>query len=128
MDTHGNRTRDESRVRDEYGSHNNKGWRIQLDWWLGDFLFEREQLYISREARDLVELRQNILEQVTMYYFDRKAARIDMIMNPPADPYSKLESLLRLQQLDASIDALTGSYFTRTIKERRRLYPEVPVY
>ncbi len=128
MDTHGNRNRDESRVRDEYGSHNNKGWRIQLDWWLGDFLFEREQLYISREARDLVELRQNILEQVTMYYFDRKAARIDMIMNPPADPYSKLESLLRLQQLDASIDALTGSYFTRTIKERRRLYPEVPVY
>jgi len=127
-DYYGTYDRDEYRDKDGYGQRNSKSWRIQLDWYLGDFLFERQQLYISREARDLVELRQDILEQVTMYYFDRKAARIDLIMNPPADPYSKLESLLNLQQLDASLDALTGGYFTRTIKDRRKEHPEVPVY
>ena len=95
-------------------------WGIGLSWELGDFLFNNEQLRISREARDLVELRQDVLEQVTLYFFDRRTARIDMILNPPADAYSRVEMLLQIQQLDASLDAMTGGYFTNTIREREK--------
>ncbi|MCX6350214.1 MAG: hypothetical protein NTV79_12075, partial [Candidatus Aureabacteria bacterium] len=99
-------------------------WDLKLDWDLSDFLYSKEQVNISREARDLVELRQDVLEQVTVQYFDRRSARIDMILNPPADPYSKVEMLLRIQQLDASLDALTGGFFTRTIQTRQKELPE----
>jgi len=111
---------------EEYGSScgyrdsDDDWWGVSLDWELGDFLFNNEQLRISREARDLVELRQDVLEQVTLYFFDRRTARIDMILNPPADAYSRVEMLLQIQQLDASLDAMTGGYFTNTIKEREK--------
>ncbi len=95
-------------------------WAISLSWDLGDFLYSRDQYQISVEARRLVELRQDVVEQATLYYFDRRTARIDMILNPPADSFSRVEMLLQIQQLDASLDALTGGYFTQTIKERER--------
>lgn len=91
---------------------------ISLRWHLGDFLYSRDQYNISVEARRLVELRQDVVEQVTLYYFDRRTARIDMILNPPADPFSRVEMLLQIQQLDASLDAMTGGYFSQTIRER----------
>lgn len=105
---------------DGYVNYDDDWWGIGLEWELGDFLFNNEQLRISREARDLVELRQDVLEQVTLYFFDRRTARIDMILNPPADAYSRVEMLLQIQQLDASLDAMTGGYFTNTIKEREK--------
>ncbi|MDP8215346.1 MAG: hypothetical protein P9M10_09165, partial [Candidatus Euphemobacter frigidus] len=103
-----------------YRNTSEKGWGIGLEWDLAEFLYNKEQIRISKEARDLVELRQDVLEQVTLYFFDRRTSRIDMILNPPADAYSRVEMLLQIQQLDASLDAMTGGYFTRTIKEREK--------
>ena len=97
-----------------------RDYGLRLIWELGDFLYNSEQRHISREARDLVELRQDVLEQVTLYYFDRRSARIDMILNPPSDPYSRVEMLLRIQQLNASLDTLTGGYFTEAIRAGER--------
>jgi len=113
----------EHRIQTQNDDQTMKTWDIRLDWDLRDFLYSKEQMYISREARDLSELRQDVLEQVTVQFFDRRSARIDMILNPPADPYSKVEMLLRIQQLDASLDALTGGFFSRTIKEREKELP-----
>jgi len=101
-----------------YRGRDQEDWAIRLSWDLGDFLYSRDQYSISVEARRLVELRQDVVEQATLYYFDRRTARIDMILNPPADPFSRVEMLLQIQQLDASLDAMTGGYFTQTIKER----------
>jgi photosystem II stability/assembly factor-like uncharacterized protein len=122
-DGEGEAERWENRVQTQNDDTSMKTWDIRLDWDLRDFLYSKEQMYISREARDLSELRQDVLEQVTVQFFDRRSARIDMILNPPADPYSKVEMLLRIQQLDASLDALTGGFFTRTITERQKDLP-----
>ncbi|MDP8237308.1 MAG: hypothetical protein P9M08_13075 [Candidatus Erginobacter occultus] len=105
---------------ERYQTGTAKYWGLSLRWDLGDFLYSTDQIRISTEARRLVELRQDVVEQVTLYYFDRRTARIDMILNPPADPFSRVEMLLQIQQLDASLDAMTGGYFTQTIKERER--------
>ncbi|MFH1037691.1 MAG: hypothetical protein V1789_03355 [PVC group bacterium] len=105
-----------------YRDATEKVWGLKFEWELGDFLYNTEQLRISREARDLVELRQDVLDQATLYFFDRRTARIDMILNPPADSYSRVEMLLQIQQLDASLDAMTGGYFTATIKEREKQF------
>ncbi len=103
--------------------------RLRLDWSLSELLWHRNQQYISTEVRrNLVPHRKSVLEEVTLYYFDRRSLRIDMILNPPADPFTRMEMLIRLQELDARIDAFTGGYFTRTIKERERKYPELQNY
>ena len=116
----GQRAATGNRYKESLNYVKSKSWRLEFSWYLGDFLYERQQIYISKEARDLVELRQDVLEQVTQYFFDRRSARIDLILNPPADSYSRVEALLMIQQLNASLDALTGGYFSRTIKEKSR--------
>ncbi len=120
QDNYGEDYGEDRRADTGYRDSTEQVWGLSFGWELGDFLYNTEQLRISKEARDLVELRQDVLEQVTLYYFDRRTARIDMIMNPPADAYSKVEMLLQIQQLDASLDAMTGGYFTTTIKEREK--------
>jgi len=117
---YGSTITDDNEVSSGYRDVDEDWWGIGMEWELGDFLYNSDQLTISREARDLVELRQDVLEQVTLYFFDRRTARIDMILNPPADAYSRVEMLLQIQQLDASLDAMTGGYFTNTIKDREK--------
>ena len=65
----------------------------------------------------MVQLRDDILNEVTRYYYERRRLQIDLAMNPPRDRSKELEKELRLQELTAYIDALTGGYFSSCIKE-----------
>lgn len=102
------------------GRSETKDWGIRLEWDLGDFLYNSEQRYISREARDLVELRQDVLEEVNTYFFDRRRAQIEMLFSPPADVRSKIDLQLRVAQITATIDALTGGYLSNALKEAKK--------
>ncbi len=102
------------------GRSETKDWGIRLEWDLGDYLYNSEQRYISREARDLVELRQDVLEEVNTYFFDRRRAQIEMLFSPPADVRSKIDLQLRVAQITATIDALTGGYLSNALKEAKK--------
>ncbi|MFH1037690.1 MAG: hypothetical protein V1789_03350 [PVC group bacterium] len=90
-------------------------WRIILAWDLRDFLYSNEQPKISKEARELVELRQDVLEEVNTYFFDRRRAQIEMLFSPPADVRSKIDLQLQIARVTASIDALTGGYLSNAL-------------
>ncbi len=101
------------------GGYENSGdrseWGLMLEWDLRDFLYSDEQPRISKEARDLVELRQDIMEEVNTYFFDRRRAQIDFLFSPPNDTASRIDSQLRLARLTANIDALTGGYLSKRL-------------
>lgn len=94
-------------------------WRIILEWDLRDFIFNNEQVKISKEARELVELRQDVLEEVNTYFFDRRRAQIEMLFSPPADVRSKIDLQLQIARVTASIDALTGGYLSNALEEAK---------
>ena len=102
------------------GHSEDKDWGIRLEWDLGDFLYNNEQRNISREARELVELRQDVLEEVNTYFFDRRRAQIEMLFSPPSDVRSKIDLQLRIAQITATIDALTGGYLSNALKENKK--------
>ena len=96
-----------------------KRWRVVLAWDLRDFLYNKEQTRISKEARDLVELRQDVLEEVNTYFFDRRRAQIEMLFSPPLDVRSKIDLQLQIARVTASIDALTGGYLSNALAEAK---------
>ena len=65
--------------------------------------------------RDLVELRNDVLEEVTQFYFQRRQLQIDMLLSPPEDLRERLRMELQLQEVTANVDYLTGGYLTQRL-------------
>jgi hypothetical protein len=89
--------------------------RIQGDWELNELIFNPELLRISNQASDMVELRQDLLTTVTAIYYERRRAQVQLVLDPPSDPAERLRRELELQELTASIDALTGGWFSQQL-------------
>jgi len=64
----------------------------------------------------MVELRDDILDDVTRTYFERRRLQVTLLANPPNDPQRLLEQELRVQELTALIDGLTGGFFSQHLK------------
>ena len=102
---------------DERQYNNNLGF--QFEWEFGDFLFNPDQVRISDEARDLVELRNDVLEEVTQFYFQRRQLQIDLLLSPAEELRERLRLELQLQEVTANIDYLTGGYLTQRLNDAK---------
>jgi hypothetical protein len=63
-----------------------------------------------------VQLRDDVLNEVTRLYFERRRLQVETLLSGPEDIADKIENELRLQELTASIDAITGSYMLKRLK------------
>ncbi len=93
-------------------------WDVSLTWELGDLIWNNDQTSIDTRSRLMVQLRDDILDEITRTYFERRRLQIELLFSPPTDLKTRLEKELRLQELTADIDALTGGYFTKILEER----------
>jgi photosystem II stability/assembly factor-like uncharacterized protein len=96
---------------------------FQFEWELGDFLYNPDQVRISDEARDLVELRNDVLEEVTQFYFQRRNLQIDLLLSPAEELRERLRLELQLQEVTANIDYLTGGYLTQRLNDAKANKP-----
>jgi hypothetical protein len=112
---------------------------VAAEWDLGGLLFHPEELDVSEEARRVLTLRDDVLDEVNQIYFERRrmlvtlarllegrrpgtaalppaagSARPPGAGTPPAgasdDP---VELRIRIDELTARLDAWTDGYFTR---------------
>jgi hypothetical protein len=90
-------------------------WGLGLSWDLSDFIWSEQQRLIDSQVRLLIELRDDILAEVTRLYFERRRLQVELLFWPPKDPKVKFEKELRLEELTASIDALTGGYLSEQL-------------
>ena len=60
----------------------------------------------------MVQLRDDIMNEITRTYFERRRLQIETYLSPPRDIKQILEKDLRIQELTADLDALTGGYFS----------------
>ena len=63
----------------------------------------------------MVQLRDDIVDEVTRTYFERRRLQANMLLSPPSEQQA-LEQELRLQELTALIDGLTGGFFSRSME------------
>jgi len=95
----------------------NLGWDVSLTWDLGDLIWSDAQTSIDVRSRLMVQLREDILDEVTRTYFERKRLKIELFLSPPKDEQRKIEKELRLEELTANLDALTGGWFSKNITD-----------
>ncbi|MCX5701598.1 MAG: hypothetical protein NTW64_01275 [Candidatus Omnitrophica bacterium] len=102
---------------DDETRYKNNNWGVSLTWELGDLIFSDDQTNIDVRSRLMVELRDDILDEVTKLYFERIRTKMELDNLSIEDRKKRFDKELKLQELTASIDALTGGYFSRQIKE-----------
>ena len=87
-------------------------------WKLNESVFNYQETAVMRENRYSAKERQKLLQTVTQVYFERKRALIKM---RPAKPGSEAEALalLKIAQIEAELDALTGGWFTKKLPPKQ---------
>ena len=94
----------------------NTNYEMQLEWRFDEMLMGPTRIQAIRETSRLVQLRDDILDEATKVYFDRRRVQVDLAMNPPSDAKARATKDLRMEELTANLDALTGGWFTQRVK------------
>jgi photosystem II stability/assembly factor-like uncharacterized protein len=111
-------TKDEKYKDDDITEGKDDDWAISLTWNLGDLIWSDDQTSIDNRSKLMVQLRDDVLNEVTRLYFERRRLQIDLLMSPPVNNKDMIEKDLRLQELTANIDALTGSFLSRMLAQK----------
>ncbi len=90
---------------------------LDLSWDLGNFIFSSSQTSIDSREKLMVDLRNDLLSEATRIYFERRRLQTETIYAPSPDEKTHLDKILRLEELTASIDALTGGYFSEKLEK-----------
>lgn len=94
------------------------GWDVTLSWNLANLIWSTEQTTIDSRSKLMVELREDVLDQVTRIYFERRRNQIELLTAGVLDPALRMDKELRVAELTALIDAFTGGEFSRRIQKR----------
>jgi hypothetical protein len=84
-------------------------YEVSALWDFSRLVFNAEVLDVS----SLVVLQEAILKEITRIYYTRRRLQVDLILTPPSDPATKLSKELRIEELTATLDAMTGNLFSK---------------
>jgi hypothetical protein len=88
-------------------------WDVTLSWDLGKLIWNDDQTSIDVRSRLMVQLRNDILDEVTKLYFERIRVKMDLDNITLEDRKKRFEKELKLKELTAYLDALTGGFFSQ---------------
>ena len=91
-------------------------WSAGVSWEPADFIWSDDQTSIDVRSKLMVELRDDIVDEVTRTYFERRRLQVALLTEPPKDQKTALDKALRIQELTALIDGLTGGYFSAQMR------------
>ncbi|MGB2600956.1 MAG: hypothetical protein WBD00_07875 [Candidatus Omnitrophota bacterium] len=94
-------------------------WGVDLTWDLSDLIWNDAQTSIDVRSKLMVQLRDDILEEVTRLYFERKRLIAELQKSNVENETKKHKYIsgkdLRVEELTAYIDALTGGKFSAAL-------------
>ena len=92
-------------------------WDIGVSWNLGELIWNNDQTSIDSRSKLMVELRDDIINQITRLYFERRRLQIEMKKNATGlDESTQIDYTMRIDELTATLDGLTGGKFSRSIE------------
>ena len=91
-------------------------WGVSVKWDLADLIWNPYQKDIDIRSRLMVQLRDDILDEVTHLYYERRRLQAELMLSPPTSDNARVDKELQLQELTAGIDALTDGYLSERIR------------
>lgn len=89
------------------------GFDVSVSWDFGELIWNNDQTSIDTRSKLMVELREDIVDTVTRTYFERRRLQTRLLLQPLPEAEAALEQELRLAELTALLDGLTGGYFSQ---------------
>lgn len=90
-------------------------WDVSFSWELGDLIYNSDQTSIDTRSKLMVELRNDILAEVTRLYFERRKLQLEMMKQSGTVSKIFLDKQLRILELTALLDRLTGGLFSKLL-------------
>jgi hypothetical protein len=90
---------------------------ITLTWDFADLAYPTEAPDLSREARQVVTLRDNVLDEVNQLYFDRRRVLVALSSYADRSDPEAVSLEIRSRELAAGLDAWTGGWFSLHVRE-----------
>lgn len=101
---------------DDAGVRGSDGEKIEydigLEWDLSSLIYDSDELSVAKQVEDLIELRGDILDQVTKVYYQRRRLQWELYLAPPEEELARIELELRIAELTALLDSWTGGRFS----------------
>ena len=86
-----------------------------LVWDLADIAYHPESIDVSKEAREIIELRDDVLDEITQLYFERRRVLLQLASQPSARGGESQRLRLRTDELGSGLDAWTGGWWSRAV-------------
>jgi hypothetical protein len=90
-------------------------WDVSVSWDFSEMVWSSDQTTIDSRSKQMVELREDILDHVTRLYFERRRLQKQLQEQEKFGQPVSWESHLRMEELTALIDGLTGGAFSRQL-------------
>jgi len=95
---------------------NDLSFNLWLEWDLAELAAGADMARALRESRARLELRHAVVSQVTSDYFDRRLLLAEEQLSEGEDAAVIIARRLRVQELDATLDGLTGGRWSRALR------------
>ncbi|MDD5465178.1 MAG: hypothetical protein PHP73_02390 [Candidatus Omnitrophica bacterium] len=95
----------------------NLDWDVSLSWDLSNLIWDDAQTSIDVRSKLMVELRDDILDQVNKLYFERLRIKSELNNLAIEDRNKRFDKQLKLEELTASLDALTSGYYSQQLRK-----------
>ncbi len=92
-------------------------YELRATWQLDQVVFNRNQLMVNRQALGMYYVRDKLLIRVNQTYFERLRIKANIKINKFNHFKSNLNERIKLAELTAILDGLTGGYFSRASKK-----------
>lgn len=89
-----------------------RGWSAKATWRLDELAASPNLVRAATLARAQVERRDEAVKTVTTAYFERRRRLAALAIAPPRDPLERIKAEISVDELTATIDALTCGRFT----------------
>ena len=87
-------------------------YTVRMRWDLHELVMSSERIRVINEAQDIAKLRDKFLVEATNLYFERRRLQVEMMLAPRSDVLGQVRDQLRLMEVTANLDALTGGAFS----------------
>jgi hypothetical protein len=94
-------------------SNNDLRYECRATWDLGRIVFNPDEVGASAHALRLAEARREIESAVIRLYFERRRLKAEALASDASEGTPPVRLEIRIQELEAELDALTGGAFSR---------------
>jgi hypothetical protein len=107
-------------------SINDMRYEWRATWDLGRIVFNPDEVGASTHALRMAEVRRELETVVIRLYFERRRLKAEALATDASDGAPGVRVEIRIQELEAELDALTGGAFSRWRASRATDQPATP--